>query len=692
MNRPLLATTCSWALICGWITAAAAQSHNHTHIQPPGILSPIEVTDERDSMTGIAESASEGYVTRARIESRPTYRVGEILESVPGLIVTQHSGEGKANQYFLRGYNLDHGTDLAIFADGVPVNMRSHAHGQGYADMNFVMPELLSGIDYRKGTYYAAEGDFAGAGAVHLNYLNTLPRGIASLSADTFKGLRAFAADSAAMGPGNLLYGLELGRTNGPWDEPDDNRRVNAMLRYSEGTVDNGFNLTGWLYTADWNSTDQIPKRALTSGALGRWAGIDPSDGGEADRFGLSGGWQRSDGDSATKINAYVMRYDLRLFSNFTYFLDDPVNGDQFRQSERRLMAGFNASHSLFGNWFGREVKNNFGLQVRNDQATVGLFHTRQRAVIGTTRLDDIDQTSAGLYYQNVFHWTEWLRSIAGLRGDVMTGEVNSDTPANSGKADDQLLSPKFGLVLGPWNQTEIYGSWGRGFHSNDIRGSTITVSPVDGTPQSQVPLLVKVTGSEAGMRTSLFPGHKGSLSLFQLEQDSELVFVGDAGNTEASRSSRRRGIEITNRFAATDWLSFDFDLAYTRARFTEADPAGNYIPGAVEGVGSLGFTVDNLGPWFGGMVARYFGPRPLIEDNSIRSSSTMLVEGRVGYKLTPNARIVLEGFNLLNRKDSQIDYYYTSRLAGEPVAGVDDVHFHPVEPLSFRLSLVANF
>ena len=660
--------------ICGFALAmGAAHAADQPATLDPAALDTVKVESEAID-TSTDESASVGHVPKATVDAHLNIRPGEVLETVPGLIVTQHSGEGKANQYFLRGYNLDHGTDLSVTVDDVPVNMRSHAHGQGYADLNFLIPELVSGIDYRKGPYYASEGDFAGAGAVHVNYLDSLPNGFATTSVDTFSGMRGLVADSTAAGQGNLLYALELAHLNGPWDHPDNDNKRNGLLRYSQGTADNGFNLTGWAYAANWNSTDQIAQRAIN--AVGRFGAIDPTDGGNAERLALTGKWQQTGADSGTKVNAYAVRGRMTLWNNFTYFLDDATNGDQFKQTDKRFMTGVNASHTLLGNWAGHDVENTLGTQVRNDQTQVGLFKTVNRRILSTTRLDDVDEASAGFYYENVFHWTDTFRTIAGVREDEYMGSVHSNLAANSGSTRDRMVSPKLGLVLGPWSRTEYYANWGRGFHSNDARGATITVDPSDGTtPQSKVPLLVQVSGTELGVRTSYLPRLQSSLALFQYDQKSELTFSGDAGTTEANRPSRRQGIEITNRYAANDWLNLEADFAYTRSRFTDDDDGlndtvtghpGNYIPGAVEGVGTIGANVDNIGRYYGGLLLRYFGSRPLLEDNSVRSRPTELLEARVGYKLTDSVRLQLDGFNLLDRKDSNISYYYESQLKGE--------------------------
>jgi outer membrane receptor protein involved in Fe transport len=333
------------------------------------------------------------------------------------------------------------------------------------------------------------------------------------------------------------------------------------------------------------------------------------------------------------------------------------------------------------------------GVQTRYDDIHVGLFDTAQRAILSTVRDDHVQESSVGLYVQGTVRWTDGLRSIAGLRGDLFHADVASNNPLNSGSVTAFIPSPKLSLVFGPFAKTEYYVNIGTGFHSNDARGATIAVDPNDGvTHRDKVPLLVRSRGAEVGARTQAVAGLESSLSLFVLDFDSELLFVGDAGNTEASRPSRRIGVEFANLYRPLPWLSLDLDAAYTRARFTSADPVGDHIPGAVEGVLTAGIEIDHLGRWFGGVWLRYFGPRPLIEDNSVRSKVTTLLSARIGCRLTDSVRLHLDGFNLLDAKASQIDYFYASRLRGEPAAGVSDIHFHPVEPASFRVTLGAVF
>ena len=651
----------------------------------------IVVTGSRISQLGVADSANEGVVTGKQLEARTVYRPGELLEATPGLIVSQHSGEGKANQFYLRGFNLDHGTDLRTTVDGMLVNQRSHSHGQGWTDVNFLIPELADRLTYRKGPYSAEDGDFAAAGSVSVSYVDKLPKTLISLGVGENGYRRGLIAGSPAVAGGNLLYALELFHNDGPFTKGDNYRKINGVLRYSRGDDRSGFNVTAMGYQATYNATDQIPKRAVDAGTLDRFSSIDPTDGGKVHRYSLSAAWHQIGDNSATKVSAYITDNRLRIYSNFTYFLDDPVNGDQFGQPDDRTSTAFNASHSIRSALFGRESETTFGVQFQRDAIRNGLTKTRARQELAETRRDRIRETSIAGYIENTTHFAEKFRTVLGLRADRYNFGVASSLPANSGKNHDSIISPKLSLIFGPWSKTEFYFNLGSGFHSNDTRGTTISVDPKSGDPADKVPGLVRAKGIEAGVRSEIVPRLQTTLSVYGLDFDSELTFAGDAGTTDAGRPSRRTGFELSNYYRPTHWLTIDADVAYARARFRGSDPGGNRVPGAVEGVASIAAAVDDLGPYFGALQFRYFGPRPLIEDNSVRSKATTTLNGRIGYKFRPSLRIELEGFNLLNARSSAIDYYYQSRLPGEGPDGQDDIHFHPIESRSFRLSFVAT-
>ncbi len=663
-------------------------------------LSPVEVRARAENLEGIAASGSEGVVSSQRLAAVPILRPAEALEMVPGLIVTQHAGDGKANQYFMRGFNLDHGTDFATYVGGVPVNMPTHAHGQGYTDLNFLIPELVDQIRFRKGPYYAEEGDFSSAGSARIEYFRKLDQSLAQLTLGRNGYARSLLAGSPQLGGGNLLYGLELFHNDGPWEVAENYRKFNGVLRYSQGSRNDGFSLTGMAYRGKWTSTDQVAQRAIDSGLVGRFGTLDPTTGGETSRYSLSGEWARRWDNAQSRANIWWLQSSLDLWSNFQYCLNDYANsgtcanGDQFKQDERRQAGGFAASHAVFDRWGSFEVENSIGVQGRIDQLNpVGLYTSKARQTQSTVRQDKVTQRSLSLWAQNETRWTDWFRSVQGLRADAYDFNVDASLMANSGKAGDQMVTPKLALIFGPWKKTELYLNYGHGFHSNDARGTTITVDPNDGvTPVQRVKPLVRTKGYEFGVRSEVLPGWQSTLSLWNLDIASELLFVGDAGTTEASRPSRRYGVEWNNLYVLSDWLAFDADLAWSHARFRDHDPgAGDYIPGAVATTANIGLTLDHLGPWFGALRLRYFGPRPLIEDNSVRSSASALTNLRVGYKFDKRTQLALDVYNLLDRKVNDIEYWYDSQLRGEATS-TGDRHIHPTEPRSLRLSISHRF
>jgi TonB dependent receptor/TonB-dependent Receptor Plug Domain len=679
------------ALLAVLLLPGAAASQEPTDSQDKSeestlqVYEEIQVTGRASDMVGVADSASEGVTGREDLEKRPILRPGELLETVPGVIITQHSGSGKANQYFLRGFNLDHGTDFCVTVDGIPVNMPTHGHGQGYSDLNFLIPEVVDSVRYKKGAYYADEGDFSAAGAAGIRYVDTLERGILHVAPGT-EGYRRFvAADSFSLGSGALLGAVEYNQNDGPWERPDDFRKVNGLLRWSRGDAANGLTVTAMGYDGRWDSTDQIPERAVEQGLIGRYGLIDPTAGGSSHRYSLAAELRRGTERSLSRVHAWVLDYRLDLFSNFTYFLDDPENGDQFEQVDDRLALGFAAERQWLATWRGREVETTVGLQARGDDIANGLYSTRARQRLATTREDGVLQGMAGPYAQARVRWTPWLRTVAGLRADWFWADVESNLPANSGTAGDLLLSPKLSFLFGPWSRTELYANFGYGFHSNDARGATIRIDPRTGEPVGRVDPLVRARTADLGVRTEVLPGLQTAVTAFVLELDSELVFVGDAGLTEASRPSRRTGVELQTFWRPRPWLSLDADLAFSRGRFTDDAPEGDHIPGSIETAAALGLSVDDLGPWFGSLRLRHFGPRPLIEDESVRSNASTLVNSRLGYDFANGLSLALEVFNLFDEEASDIEYFYESRLPGEsePVA---DVHFHPAEKRSARL------
>ncbi len=663
------------------------------------------------------------------LNARPVARPAEILEAAPGLAVVMHADGGKASQYYLRGYNLDHGTDLATYVDDVPINLPSHAHGQGYTDLNWLIPETVAGLEVRKGPYFADVGDFASAGDLHVSLRDSADQNIESMTVGSSGYDRFLALGSTKAGGGTLLYAGEFNTYDGPWTTSDEVRKFNGLLRYSQGTATDGFSATAMGYTNNWNSTDQVALRALTTGQIGLYGAIDPTDGGDTSRFSLSARLAQSDANGSWKANVYLVKYELDLFNNYTWHLDDATNGgngDQFHQHDDRVYGGAGASRTINGSMFNMPTETVFGVQSRYDNISTGLSNTIQRQFLSNILIDHVNEGNAGIYAESTVHWAGWLRTTTGWRGDYFDASVNSVLqPANSGKQQRSIGSPKFTMTFGPFAKTELFFGAGMGYHSNDARSATVTQTPGDpATPEGASPLLVRSRGAEVGIRTKIVPNLDSSVSLFYLHQDFELFFDGDTGDTAAGLPSQRTGIEFTNDYHPTSSAHIDADLALTRARFLGFDMAqqalltsltgtlqaqignapGNFIYNAPWMVASAGITLGEKTGWFSSLRWRYISSRPLTEDGVFQSPPQNLFNGAVGYHFDNGWSITFDALNMLNSTVDNATYAYGSLLttdalytkcnsgAPPPAAvcakGVMDYIYHPIEPTAFRLTL----
>ena len=696
-------------LLLGVRSAHAAESAPDT----PAKLDTVTVV-----ATGVSnvDAASAGDVSQAQLASQPLLRPGAVLENVPGLIVTQHSGEGKANQYFLRAFNLDHGTDLATEVDDMPINMPTHAHGQGYTDLNFLIPELVADLHYKKGPYYADEGDFATAGAVRMDFLNEIPNSATvGFGEDGYR--RGLLMGSTGIAGGTLLGAADIYHNDGPFDNPDDYNRVNGVLRYHRGSESDFFTLTAMGYHGKWNSTDQVPQHAITEGLIGRFGTLGPTDGGETSRYSLSFNRVRTSETDQVQLSAYVIHYELNLFSTFTYYLVDPEFGDQMLQHDDRNVYGFKGSKTWFTHLWGLDTSNVIGVQARfDDIRDVGLFHTFQRKVLSADQDANVRESNGAVYAENTTQWFEKLRTVLGLREDAFNFDVkdkllnpdgscdiNSDSlGCNTGSKNANIFSPKLGITIGPWNSTSFYITLAEGYHSNDARGVTRSGENPD---QVAATPLTRAKSAELGVATNLLPQWHTSLDVFLLKLRSELVFAGDAGTTEPSGSTTRTGIEWGNTFRINSWLQADLNAAFSKARFdhdVDADDTGcgdaapgfgcvappsivgRYIPNSPTNVIDAGLTANHPSGWFGSIRARHFGESPLVEDNSAKSPAYTTFDLQAGYQQPGKWLLALDVFNLFDKKWDDIEYYYASRLQNE-AAAVPDYVIHPGVPLTIR-------
>jgi hypothetical protein len=645
----------------------------------------VTVTAERAGLLATADTSSEGVVTGDEIALTPAYRPGQILETVPGLVVTSHSGEGKANQYLMRGFNLDHGTDLATYVDNMPVNEPTHAHGQGYTDLNFLVPELMGGITFTKGPYFATEGDFASVGSGHIDLVDELSPE-AKITVGTLGFERMFTGGSIGEGSGALMGGLELQHYDGPWVHPDDQRKYNAVVRYAEGDKDNGFSVTGMAYGSLWNATTDQPVRAMMEGLISRFDTLDPTDGGLADRFSLSGEGRIASQIGEINTNAYVIFNRLTLWNDFTHYLADPVNGDQEAQNEARFTLGSGVSDQVSDVFLGAQNDFLFGVQGRYDNNHVSRDHTKARAYLSATENDYVNLGSLSAYAQNTTHWTNWLRTVFGVREDF---QAENDDGSNRGATSASIFAPKGDLILGPWNNTELYLSAGDGFHSDDVRG----VNQAKLADTSGAPLLAHQFGDEVGLRSSIFPNLAATLAYFRLDSQSETTYDPDVGQDSAGPGSKRSGFEFNTTYQATRWLEFYTSFAASHARYTEiyddgTGHVGHYIPNAPTIVGSFFAYVKGIDGWAGSLGYRYLGEYPLTPDNQEKASGYGEWDGDVSYAFSDTWTADFGLYNILNIKANAAEFWYIDRLAGEPADGVADRHIHPLEPFSLRLTL----
>jgi hypothetical protein len=755
-----------------WLNSAVAQEA----ASPPGAawspppatalkLGPVTVIGHYDNAVGTSDAASQGVVRGERLTDLPLLRPGEVLETVPGLVVTQHSGDGKANQYFLRGYNLDHGTDFATFVDNVPINMPTNAHGQGYTDLNFLIPELVDVIDYQKGPYFARNGDFSSAGSAQIRYVDQLDKSIADLTVGSHDyrrlllggstpvgGARLGEAGVAEGGP-RLLYALEGEMKNGPWAIPEKLRKLNGVLKLTDGSRANGWSVDAKAYSAHWDSTDHVPLEMIQSGVLCRYCAIDPTDGGHTQRLILSGEWHQHTDSGYTRASAYFHHYELQLWSDFTFdndrsrtatpsgdattvtppnfpFLGNAThNSDQFSQLEHRNIIGGEVVRGWNQLLLGRESVTEAGAQLRVDHIDVSLLDTVARVPEYTVSADQVTQADLGLYIQNSTQWRPWLRSLVGLRVEsiqMYQKDVTPNTPGlNDGNASATKVMPKLSLIFGPWDKTEYFVNAGAGLHSNDARGAIDRFDPTSADPHNAsnyacgaagnqlcapqtvfgVAPLVSSRGFELGMRSDIIPGLQESLSLWWLHSDSELVYVADSdiGSTVPNGAARRVGLEWNNHYVCSRKLLLDLDLSWVRARYDDAnanDSPGNFIPNAVPKVFTFGATYKPDERTSLGWTTRYIGAYPIVQDNSLPVAPSALTSNFIGqYKLTPDLTLRAEVLNVFNRQFYDIAYeqnYVVNSVGGAPlatpVANPNGITVHPSEPRQFRVGLNYKF
>jgi hypothetical protein len=731
----LMGMACTCAEADQALATDAGEAANST----PGSLQELTVTAQRLDLLGIASTASEGLVDDQELQLAPQYRPGQLLETVPGLIVTLHSGEGKANQYLLRGYNLDHGTDLETYVDGMPINQPTHAHGQGYTDLNFMIPELADQMTYTKGPYYANVGDFGAVGSVRVNYRDTIEDQV-SATAGTLGFQRIFSAGSQPLGDGSLLAAVEVQHYDGPFVTPDDARKENFVLRYSQGDDKNGYSATAMMYHQLWSNTTDIPIRAITEGLVpNRFGTLNPTDGGRAWRSSLSFNDYATIGDGQFTGSAFFIDNQLHLWNDFTQLLVDPVHGDQEDQFENRRAFGGQASYTLPVPLGSIPNEISVGALTRDDILYVGRLPSEDRVPLPATddppffsNEDQVYLFAGAAWVQATTHWTSTFRSVLGFREDYQHGTDIDNLAAlheqsgpgytgysNSGTVQQALPQPKGSLIYTPLDTLEFYLSAGRGFHSADIRGVNQDTSVDLGLPHT--PLLAKQEGQEVGVRATPMPNLALTFAYYNLWQQSETIIDPDVGQDTAGPPSRRYGYEINVTYQINRHLEFYGSYSGDHTHFTHpfddgTGHLGEYITDAPLATGALALYLTNLGPWSGGLNYRYLGNYPLSSGpcvnsaaehdfgttcaNSPTAAALGQVDGKGFGEWNLDAHYAFSGgwsaslgiYNLFNTHASAAEFWYVDRLPGEPAAGVADVHEHPLESIMARFTVTRKF
>ncbi len=661
-----------------------------THVDE--MLEEVTVTGRKKVLVGEARSASEGVISQVDIYKRPVQRPGDILEAVPGLIVTQHSGSGKSNQLYLRGFNLDHGTDFATWIDGMPVNMRSHGHGQGYTDINFLMPEIIEEMSFVKGPYHSEIGDFSSAGGVHIQTIDQLDKKSIKIGLGENGFNRILAMGSKKIESEVITGALELQGYDGPWiDITEDVNKVNGFFKFARNNELGKRSITAMIYDNEWNSADQIPSRAISEGIIDDFGSLDKTLGGSTRRMSVSSEYSHDHKTNKVVWRSYIIGYELDLWSNFTYLLDDPVGGDQFKQRDKRTIFGGSYENLWVGNTESF-TEHRFGVDFRHDAIDeVGLYRSREREIMGPIREDQVDESSISSFYEMSFDLRSSWRAVLGIRADAFKFKVNSKDYNLTDDDSDFILSPKASIAYAFSDNNEMYFSYGNGFHSNDARGVITFRDPITEEKLSPADPLVKSTGFEWGIKALINEQLNTSLAVWSLELDSELLFVGDAGNTEANRPSKRWGIEFNNLWSINEIWSLEADFAYSNAKFNDDDLENRSVPGSLKNVASGILSAEYPSGFFASFSFRYFGEVPLIEDRSIKSEGSTYANLALGW-LMDDWQVQLDILNIFDSNDHDIDYFYASRLAGEPANGYEDIHYHIFEPRQIRFYLSKEF
>ncbi len=646
----------------------------------PKIASLAEVTINASSRTGIFKTISD-----LDIHLRPINNSQEVLRMVPGLFIGQHAGGGKAEQIFLRGFDLDHGTDINLAVDGMPVNMVSHAHGQGYADLHFVIPELIDKVNFNKGPYFADKGNFTTAGFVEFKTKDYLENNFVKLEGGQFNTFRGIAGMNLLKTDGDnrdhsLYVAGEGSYTKGYFDNPQDFSRWNGLIKY-HGKISPNTTLTATAtgFTSKWNASGQIPDRAIEQGIVGFFGAIDPNEGGETSRYNanlellsyLSNG-------AAIRNQLFYSKYAFELYSNFTFYKEDPINGDQIRQKENRNIVGYNGSFLKEFNLGKFKTETKAGIQLRYDAVkNIELTRTMNRSInTDEIMLGDVNELNAAAYYSQKISFTEKLDVTAALRMDYFNNRYNDQLANTDISSNSTIVNPKLNINYRVNDKVQLYLYNGRGFHSNDTRVAV---------QENGKKVLPPAYGSDLGGIFKL--GNKFFLqaALWHLWLDQEFVYVGDEGVVEAGGQTRRYGLDISTRYEIAKNLYTDIDLTFANPRALDVAKEESYLPLAPRFTSVGGLTYRKQSGINGSLRYRYMADRPANETNSVIAKGYFVVDAAVNYS-TKKWEAGLSIQNLLNTEWKETQFDTESQLKSE-TAPVSEIHFTPGTPFFARLN-----
>ena len=625
-------------------------------------------------------------INKIDINLRPLSNSQEILRMVPGLFIGQHAGGGKAEQIFLRGFDIDHGTDIRLTVDGMPVNMVSHAHGQGYADLHFVIPELVEVVDFKKGMYHADKGNFSTAGWVNFHTRDALDNNIVKLEAgqfNTYRGLAAFnlLGEKARQNSQSAYFATEYNYSDSYFDAPQRFNRLNVFGKYNGKISDKtNLKLTASHFTSKWNHSGQIPDRAVADGSISFFGAIDNTEGGQTSRTNLNAEVLTNTRNGGfIKNQFFYTNYNFELYLNFTFFLEDSINGDQIRQKEGRNIFGYNGSYTLPTSFLGKKAETTIGVQYRQDLTkNTELSHTLNReTVIDPIKLGDIGETNAGFYFDEDIHLsTQWHLNL-GVRYDYFKNQYLDKLDNNKkGTSENGAFFPKINAYYTPNNHFQFYFNTGRGFHSNDTR---VVV------PQNGKEILPAAYGSDLGMNWKPTPRLLINSALWYLWLAQEFVYVGDAGVVEPSGKTQRMGIDVSARYQLTNQLFADFDANLTQPRAIGEAKGADYLPLAPIFTSIGGLSLYNKTGFNGSLRYRYMANRPANEDNTIVAKGYFITDLQLNYTKKKYS-FGLSIYNLFNQKWKETQFATESRLKNE-VNPVNEIHFTAGSPFFAKAS-----